>query len=142
MGIYRCPASGGDAVALSRDVEGFNPQESLDGKAVYFASHDGKSTLKKVALSPRLGAEAEIEGLPRVSNAGLWTLSPDGTYFVPSGAPRSVRYFEFATKQIRRIFEADNDLVSGLSVSPDGRWILYSQEAGPSGDIMLVDHFR
>ena len=142
MGIYRCPASGGDAVALSRDVEGFNPQESLDGKAVYFASHDGKSTLKKVALSPRLGAEAEIEGLPRVSNAGLWTLSPDGTYFVPSGAPRSVRYFEFATKQIRRIFEADNDLVSGVSVSPDGRWILYSQEAGPSGDIMLVDHFR
>jgi dipeptidyl aminopeptidase/acylaminoacyl peptidase len=50
MGVYRCPASGGDAVALSKDIDGFSPQESFDGKTLYFASREEKSTLKKVAL--------------------------------------------------------------------------------------------
>ena len=60
----------------------------------------------------------------------------------PADAPRSLRYFDFATRQIRPIFEVDKDFSSGLSVSPDGRWILYSQVGDESGDIMLVDHFR
>jgi hypothetical protein len=50
--------------------------------------------------------------------------------------------FDFATKQIRPIFEVDKGLGSGLSVSPDGRWILYSQDRSVTGDIMLVDHFH
>ena len=57
-------------------------------------------------------------------------------------APRSLRYFDSATKQIHPIFEVDKDFDSGLSISPDGRWILYSQIGDMSGDIMLVDHFR
>jgi len=47
-----------------------------------------------------------------------------------------------ATKMSQPIFEVDRDLGGGLSVSPDGRWILYSQEGVPSGDIMLVNHFH
>jgi Tol biopolymer transport system component len=34
MGVYRCPAAGGDAIALSQDT-GVSPQESFDGKTVY-----------------------------------------------------------------------------------------------------------
>jgi Tol biopolymer transport system component len=30
MGVYRCPASGGDAVALSNDIDGDRPQESFE----------------------------------------------------------------------------------------------------------------
>ena len=142
MGVYRCPASGGDAIALSKDIDGISPQESFDGKTVYFASHDEKSTLKKVALPAQPGTESEVDGLPRLSNSGLWTLSPGGIYFVPAEAPRSLRYFDFATKQIRPIFEVDKDFGSGLSVSPDGRWILYSQVGDVNSDIMLVDHFH
>ena len=68
MGVYRCPASGGDAVALSKDPDGISPQESFDGKTVYFASHDEKSTLKKVALQAQPGTESEVDGLPRLSD--------------------------------------------------------------------------
>jgi Tol biopolymer transport system component len=142
MGVYRCPASGGDAVVLSKDVDGISPRESFDGKTLYFASHEEKSTLKKVALPGQPGAESEVEGLRRLSNSRLWTLSPGGIYFVPADAPRSLRYFDFASKQIRPIFEADKDFSSGLSVSPDGRWILYSQAGDMTGDIMLVDQFH
>ena len=95
MGVYRCPASGGDAVLLSKDVDGVSPQESFDGKTVYFASHEKNSTLKKMALPGQPGTESEVDGLPRLSGSGLWTLSPGGIYFVPAEAPRSLRYFDF-----------------------------------------------
>jgi Tol biopolymer transport system component/DNA-binding winged helix-turn-helix (wHTH) protein len=142
MGIYRCPASGGDAIPLSKDTVGGSPQESFDGKVVYFASRTVNSTLKQVALPGKPGTESVVDGLPRLSNHSLWTLSPGGIYFVPAEAPRSVRYFDFATRQIRPIFEVDKDFARGLSVSPDGRWIIYSQLVDTSGDIMLVDHFQ
>jgi Tol biopolymer transport system component len=141
VGVYRCPASGGDAIALSTSLDGFSPQESFDGKTVYFASHLRKSTVKKV-MTGEPNTESEVDGLPRLSYSGLWTLSPSGTYFVPADAPRCVRYFDFATRQIRPIFEVDRDLFSGLSISPDGRWILYSLLGDEGSDIMLVEHFR
>jgi hypothetical protein len=95
-----------------------------------------------VALSSLPGAESDVDGLPRLNNADLWTLSPGGIYFVPAEAPKSLRYFDFATRQIRPIFEADKDFAGSPSVSPDGRWILYSQVGDTTGDIMLVDRFH
>jgi Tol biopolymer transport system component/DNA-binding winged helix-turn-helix (wHTH) protein len=142
MGVYRCPASGGDAVALSHDSDGFSPQESFDGKTVYFASRDSKSVLKKLTLPAQPGTESQVDGLPRLNNSELWTVSAGGIYFVPDEAPRSVRYFDFASKQIRPIFEVDRDFCNGLSVSPDGRWIMYSQVGDVNSDLMLVDHFH
>jgi hypothetical protein len=129
-------------MVLSKDVNGNSPRESFEGKTVYFASHAEKSILKKVALPGQLAMESEVEGLPRLSSPGLWTLSTGGIYFVPADAPRSLRYFDFASKQIRAIFEVDKDFASGLSVSPDGRWIVYSLVGDISGDIMLVEHFH
>ncbi len=134
-GVYRCPALSGDAIALVKDVDAFVPQESYDGKTVFYSSHG----LKRLALPPQLGTDSEVEGLPRLM---LWTLSPGGIYFVPASSPKSIRYFDFASKQIRSILEVDRDFGRGLSVSPDGRWLLYSQIGDVNADIMLVDHFH
>jgi Tol biopolymer transport system component/DNA-binding winged helix-turn-helix (wHTH) protein len=142
IGVFRCPAAGGDANALSQGADGVSPQESFDEKTVYFASDFSKPVLKKVSLTGSTSSESEVDGLPRVSTAGLWALSPGGIYFVPAAAPRSLRYFDFATRQIRPILEVDKYFGSGLSVSPDGRWILYSLVGDVNSDIMLVDHFH
>ena len=141
-GIYRCPASGGDAIALSKDVDGISPQEGFDGRTAYFASREDKPILKRVAFLGQSGTESEVEGLPRLSNSGLWTLTPGGIYFVPADAPRSIRYFDLATKQIRPVFEVGQDFGDSLSVSSDGRWILYSQAGDENSDIMLVENFH
>jgi Tol biopolymer transport system component/DNA-binding winged helix-turn-helix (wHTH) protein len=141
-GVYRCPASGGDAIAIAKDINGINPRESFDGKTVYFASNHDRSTLKQVALPAQPGTESKVDGMPRIRAAEFWALSRTGIYFVPAEAPSSLRYFDFATRQIRLIFEMDKDFSDGLSISPDGRWILYSQNTDISGDIMLVDHFQ
>ena len=99
------------------------PQESSNGDAVYFASHFTEVVLKKVTLRGPPGIESEVDGLPRISESNLWTLTRAGIYFVPADSPKSVRYFDFATRQIRPIFEVDKDFGTGLSVSPDGRWM-------------------
>ena len=145
MGVYRCPASGGDAVLISKDINGIGAHESFDGKTVYFASLGVNSTLKKVALPGQPGTESEVAGLPRMApglGQPLWALSSGGIYFVPAEAPRSLHYFDFATRQLRPIFDSDKYFGSGLSVSPDGRWIIYSQITDVNSDIMLVDHFQ
>jgi hypothetical protein len=36
----------------------------------------------------------------------------------------------------------DKDLDAGMSISPDGRYMLYSQVDEANAGIMLVDHFR
>jgi Tol biopolymer transport system component/DNA-binding winged helix-turn-helix (wHTH) protein len=141
-GVYRCPASGGDAVLLSKGTVVINGRESFDGKTVYFASNHDKSTLKQVALLAQPGTESTVDRMPRIRTAELWTLSRAGIYFVPDEAPRSLRYFDFATGQVRPIFEVDKDFSSGLSVSPDGRWIIYSLFGDENSDIIIVDRFR
>ena len=141
MGAYRCPAVGGDAIALSKDAQGRSAQESFDGGTVYFSGGLAKTLLKSVTLvRGQLGAESEVNGFP--PGGGPWTLSRAGIYFVPTDTPKSLRYFDLVTKKIRPIFETDKEFGDSLSVSPDGRWIMYSLVGDVNSDIMLVDHFR
>jgi hypothetical protein len=61
---------------------------------------------------------------------------------VPREKPQSVWYFDFSTEKSHAIFEAGKAFNDGLSVSPDERWIIYSQIVQSDADIMLVDHFQ
>ena len=140
--IFRCPASGGNAVSLSRERLSFGPVESYDGEAVYFANGAwSNAALYMASLKPG-GTELAVAGMPAMFSPCHYTVAPGGIYFVPADRPHSVRYFEFNSKKVRQLFEADKDLDCGLSVSPDGRWILYAQLDEYNRDIMLVDHFH
>ncbi len=44
--------------------------------------------------------------------------------------------------QARRRLGDMDDSNDSLSVSPDGRWILYTQADADNADIMLVENFR
>jgi hypothetical protein len=49
---------------------------------------------------------------------------------------------KFATGAIELIASIEKPVSSGLAVSPDRRWILYSQVEQAGSDLMLVEHFR
>jgi Tol biopolymer transport system component len=138
--LYRCPASGGQKILVSADPDSVGPKESSDGQEVYFAERELNALLMKVSLE-QPNSELLAKGLPRVSNWTLWTIAAGGIYFVPADTPRSLCYFDFTTKQIREVFKVEKNFDNGLSVSPDGRWLLYSQIDEENSDIMLVDHF-
>jgi hypothetical protein len=55
---------------------------------------------------------------------------------------KSVEYFDFATKHVRRICKLEKNFGNGFSVSPDGRCLLYTQVDKAYSDIMLVENFR
>jgi hypothetical protein len=80
--------------------------------------------------------------MPKISDEARWAVMPDGIYFSPQDNPRSICFYDFATQHTREIFRADKDLGEGISISPDGRYMLYSQEDENNSDIMLVNNFR
>lgn len=139
--VYRCAMMGGSAVRTGGQLGGGFLQESFDGKVLYSASRPRNTGLIMFSLDGAF-PESAVEGLPPIIHQGLWTVVPGGIYFVPVDAPQSLRYFDFATKKIRQIFEAPKNFGTGLSVSPGGHWILYSQADEDNTDIMLVDHFH
>jgi Tol biopolymer transport system component/DNA-binding winged helix-turn-helix (wHTH) protein len=143
-GIYRCPADGGDAVlltALPPGDLGMSAMESFDGETVYFTRFAFNAPVEMVSMK-RPGTISVLKPVPRVLNLYAWTLVQGGIYFVPADAPKSVRYFDFKTEEIRQILDMDKDFGYGLSVSQDGHWILYSQMDEVNSNIMIVENFR
>jgi len=53
----------------------------------------------------------------------------------------SIQFFSFATGKVTLITKIGKPFL-GLSVSPDRKWILYSQLDQRSSDVMLVENFR
>lgn len=139
--IYRCPAGGGEATALSSE-HGSYPQQFFNPDKVYFATRfDGKTVLKTASTS-HPGSESEVEGMPRMRFVTDWTVVQNGVYFVPADNPKVVRYFDFRTRRIRDIFRTETAFAMGLSASIDRRWLIYPQIGNVGADILWIDHFR
>ncbi len=87
-----------------------------------------------------------LEGL---SNYLSFTVVQNGLFFVPArdtGAGFSLQFLNFATNKIRPVDTFEKPLyrggLGGVSVSPDGRWILCTQFDHAGSELMLVENFR
>lgn len=77
----------------------------------------------------------------------FWRLVDEGIYFVTveTESRPAVRFFSLATGAVTPVATLEKPIPfgnSGLSVSPDRRWLLYAQVDESSSDIMLVENFR
>jgi hypothetical protein len=61
---------------------------------------------------------------------------------VPVGLPNSLRYYDFASRGVRDVLNLEKYFSDGLSISPDGRYLLYSQLDDLNSDIMIVESYR
>jgi hypothetical protein len=89
------------------------------------------------------GEEREVLGA--LSYWSNFAVADQGIYFIPRfewAAGSSIQFFNFANETIRPIAATEKPVFRGLSVSPDGRWILYSQADQGGSDLMLVENFR
>jgi Tol biopolymer transport system component len=148
--IWKVPAAGGVAVQITK-VSSYAPQESPDGESIYYlAGLDGPSTLWRL---PRVGG-APAKVLADVFLANFTVLTQGvyyidrpsgqgGTHYVdlPTGETR-LRYFDLATRRSATVARNLGTVDIPLTVSPDGRTILYSRLDSSVNDLMLVANFR
>jgi Tol biopolymer transport system component/DNA-binding winged helix-turn-helix (wHTH) protein len=89
------------------------------------------------------GPQAPLEGMPRVRYDDSWAASTTGIFYTDSASkPVSVNFYEFASRSTRRLMTLKQTPIPGsgpgISVSPDGRWLLYGQSGDESSEIMLA----
>ena len=84
---------------------------------------------------------------PKLGCWGCWAVVDEGIYFINIEARQHpvIEFFSFATGRVRQMATMEKEAVlwgPNLAISPDGRWLLYSQVDQSGGDITLVENFR
>jgi len=139
--VWKVPASGGEAIQVTKQ-EGSLAFESFDGKYVYYVK-DSDPGIWRVPVD---GGE-ELRVLDSFDlGDDCWVVVSDGLYFLKKDTKDGVaiEFFDFATRKVKQVAVLGKiDIFhQGIAVSPDRRYIIYTQEDNNGGDIMLVENFR
>ena len=75
---------------------------------------------------------------------GAWALSASGVYFINSEPRLGIDFLDFTSSRVTRVVDLPGRPApwTPLTISPDGRRLLYAQIDGIASDIMLIDNFR
>jgi Tol biopolymer transport system component/DNA-binding winged helix-turn-helix (wHTH) protein len=135
--IWKVPSHGGAAVQVTRNG-GFNVFESSDGN-IYYTKVGRNSRIWRSPLDGTVEYAVTDAGVMRdfvVTASRLYYLRPS-----PAGTS-TLRSFEFATAKDVSTATFTGPLDLGLSLSPDGRYVLYSQLDHVGTNLMLVENFQ
>jgi Tol biopolymer transport system component/tRNA A-37 threonylcarbamoyl transferase component Bud32 len=136
--VWKVPPTGGQAVQVTRNGGG-TAFDSPDGKSIYYIKGRFSGSLWKMLVSD--GAETEV--LPFVYWRAFCIVN-DGIYFIPerrADGRSSIQFLSFATNKVTTVAPVLRS-GEGLSVSPDGQFLLFSQRDEGGSDLMLVENFR
>ncbi len=136
--LYRVPVAGGPAQQFTHLPAAHS---SVSGDKVIFAvKHpDGLVLWMKPAEG---GAEHPLENMPQLQYSDAWTTSLNAVYYTDTSMrPISVNEYSFADRKSRRIMNIEKvpepGEGPGMTVSPDGRWLLITEIDDAQTEIML-----
>ena len=123
---------------------GWYAQESFDGQTLYYEKADAASS-EVWSVSANGGPET-----PLIAGVGTraWTPVNNGIYFFDAafngvaGQTGNLRFFSFPTQKARLVGRAGKPVISGITVSPDGRSLLFSQVDNNGSNLMLAEKAR
>jgi len=137
--IWKMPVEGGEAAQVTSNG-GWVAFESADARYLYYAKTVGVGSLWRRSAAG--GPEQEVAA-PVLGNS--LASSQRGIYFArppASGGGNVIELYSFATGQIQTVATTPRPVYWFLSVSPDQRFLLYSETAQPGSDLILVNNFR
>jgi Tol biopolymer transport system component len=142
--IWKMPVDGGPAVQVSRGDGFYVGGESGDARSVYYSDAHGEGIWRV----PVDGGEATpvVRGVGFVSG---WDLSPAGIYYATTqqlelaGEEYTILFLDLATGRSEALLREEGPFLHyALAVSPDEKWILYSEQPVPQSELMLTENFR
>ena len=137
--VWKVSTAGGKVVQVTHNG-GETAFESPDGQYIYYTKAYRSSSLWKMPVS---GGEESLV-LPSVVSRAF-SVVKDGIYFIPLPGDHgrsSIQFLSFVTGKVKTVAQIPEPPTEGLSVSPDGRSLLFSQLDELGSDLMLVENFR
>jgi Tol biopolymer transport system component/DNA-binding winged helix-turn-helix (wHTH) protein len=138
--LYRIPARGGQATRISNQGSWF----SLVRNASLFFDviHGTKVAVWSQPVNG--GAAGPLKGMPELNGDESWTATEHGIYYTSSSTKVStLNYYDFTARTVQRLCTLPQSPgPGGMSVSPDGHWLLFTQIDDAQSDIMIARHFH
>jgi Tol biopolymer transport system component len=137
--VWRMPATGGDAAQITTGG-GLRPVESSDGKSIFYVAESGGSIWR---VPKEGGQETEVVSCVHQTAYGF-ALTAEGIYYRDCSESKKqyIRFFNPATRQSRPVAEANAPpFGTALSVSPDGKYLLFDQAGNNDMDLILLEDF-
>jgi Tol biopolymer transport system component len=142
--IWKTPSMGGPAVQVTRNG-GFFGQESPDGRFLYYTKrwdYPGPASVNEIWRMPVDGGDEAlvVSGIKSYRN---FVVGRRGVYYVRGESGRdAIRVHDHTTGRSTVLLELSRPIASGLSLSPDERYLLFSQVDDEGSELMLADNFR
>ena len=139
--IFKVPVEGGKAVQLTKDPGGSGPMQPKGSDWVFY-----QRDLQVWQVRPDGSGEQRVQDIPTLTGLPDWLVTATGVYFIPMGEnPPRIKFYDFATKTTRTVVMLQRPRITwepAIDISPDGRYILYSQTDTLISDMMLVKNFK
>jgi Tol biopolymer transport system component len=138
--VWKVAPGGGDPVQITKNG-GFAPLESADGTKVFYAKGLGEAGLWQVPNEG--GEESSVLEMPEAGYWGYFTPVRNGIYYLDTSHTPALKFFDFSTRSSTRVFDIENPArqTPGMTVSPDGKTVFYTQVGNARSEIDLIDNF-
>jgi len=89
------------------------------------------------------GPQTPLAGMPKVKYEESWAAGTAGIFYTDSESkPVHLNFYDFATRSTRKLMTLQQTPIPGggpgITLSPDGRWLVYGQSGDESSEIMLA----
>jgi len=137
--IWKLPMQGGTAVQITRHG-GISAVESADGRYLYYSKFE-QGGVWRMTIERR-----DEEQVLDVGGDGWpdWALTSQGIYFFAFAkfSHPTIQFLDFASGKTHPVLTLERKPGWGLSVSSDGKSLIYTQDEFEESNLMMVENFR
>lgn len=137
--IWKLPVQGGTPTQITRHG-GISAVESADGRYLYYSKFEQGGVWRMTIEEHQ---EAQIldvsgDGWPN------WALTPQGIYFLAFAkfSHPTIQFLDFTSGKTQPVLSLERQPGWGLSVSTDGKSLIYTQDEFEESNLMMVENFK